>query len=110
MNEEKNDIMEIDLNKMKEEMSLDENLSDASGFWMSTLLRSTYGIIDLPFRLTGEKSDIKELVKTLGMEKRYLNVARSYGLDHPRTYKSKATLNRAAKGFTNKTGIPWPFK
>jgi hypothetical protein len=110
MEEKQDETMVIDLEVIKEELKLNETLSDAAGFWMSTLLKATYGVIDLPFRLAGQKSDIKELVKALGMEKRYLNVAKAYGLTHPTTYKSKATLNRAAKGFTNKTGIPWPFK
>ena len=110
MSKKQEDIMVIDLERMKEEMRLNENLSDATGFWISSLLKATYGMIELPIRLAGQREDIRELVKALGMEKRYLNVAKSHGLTHPRTYKSKARLNKAVKGFESKTGIPWPLK
>ena len=107
------DAVVIDLEEIKKgnyPQALEETLSDITGHWLGVLMKATYGTIDLPFRLQGQRSDIRELIKAMGMEKRYLNVAKSYGLDHPVTYRNKAKLDRATKGFQNKTGIPWPFK
>ena len=36
--------------------------------------------------------------------------ARDYGLDNPRTYKSKSKLKNAVTAFEKATGLKWPFK
>ena len=36
--------------------------------------------------------------------------AKKFGLDDPRTYKSKTKLDKAIKDFEKTTGLVWPFK
>ena len=46
----------------------------------------------------------------IGSEKRYIDVARKYGLDDPRTASNKAKLAKSIASFERETGIKWPFK
>ena len=41
---------------------------------------------------------------------RYYKDYVKYGLDDPRTYRSKYALRGAVKKFERSTGIDWPFK
>ena len=105
----------IDLEKIKAAYVggvLNETYADAVGFWMSSLLKATYGSqgVDLPFQLKGQKGDISALLHALGMEKRYVNTAVSLGLTDPRTIRVKSSLESAVEAFEAKTGIIWPFK
>ena len=54
--------------------------------------------------------DVKAFAGALGGEKKFIEAARKYGLNHPATYKNKAKLNNAIKKFEKQTGITWPFK
>jgi predicted methyltransferase MtxX (methanogen marker protein 4) len=47
-------------------------------------------------------------MQALSAETKYINVARQYGLDDPRTYKNKAKLTSQAAAFKRKTGMNWP--
>jgi hypothetical protein len=91
---------------------LNEAYSDAVGFWISTLMKMTYGRdgVELPFRLAGQKGDLSALLHSIGMEKRYIDTALSLGLDSPQTMKVRSALDAAVNSFEAKTGISWPFK
>ena len=62
------------------------------------------------FNITGTKSEIASYAKALGNEKAFMTSAKKFGLDDPRTYKSKTKLDRAIKNFEKTTGLSWPFK
>ena len=64
----------------------------------------------LPIAFRGRDKDIARFADAIGGEKRYIEAARQYGLDHPTTYKNKAKLNNAIRKFEKDTGIKWPFK
>ena len=64
----------------------------------------------LPIAFRGRDKDIARFADAIGGEKRYIEAARKYGLDHPTTYKNKAKLNNAIRKFEKDTGIKWPFK
>ena len=46
----------------------------------------------------------------IGNEKKYIDTARKYGLEDPKTYKDKSKLKKATNAFERVTGIKWPFK
>jgi hypothetical protein len=105
----------IDLEQIKKAYSngvLNETYADAVGFWMTTLLKATYGShgVELPISLKGQKGDLSALLKAVGMEKRYVDTAVSLGLTNPRTIKVRSALEDAVYRFETKTGIAWPFK
>lgn len=104
----------IDLTEVKKKFNstINEALSDAMSWWTSTLLQATYGSqgIQIPFRLVGSRDELRSLISTMGLERRYLADAARYGLDNPVTYKTKNVLRAAINNFETKTGIPWPFK
>jgi gas vesicle protein len=64
----------------------------------------------LPIAFRGRDKDMARFADAIGGEKKYIEAARQYGLDHPTTYKSKAKLNNAIRKFEKDTGIKWPFK
>ena len=43
-------------------------------------------------------------------ERDYYKVYKKYGLDNPKTYRSKYRLKRAIHDFERKTGMKWPLK
>ena len=45
-----------------------------------------------------------------GNEKKYIDTAKKYGLEDPRTYRDKSKLKKATNSFERITGIKWPFK
>ena len=99
----------IDLEKLKEN-KLNESFLASFGFAMKKLLRAVLGDFSIPVHLKGNPSDIRSFVSALGAERNYIRDFKSFGLDNPRTYRSKATLDTAVGGFERKTGIRWPFK
>ena len=62
------------------------------------------------YHVKGRRSDVEAFAKTLGKEKSYLDAMKKSGLDDPKTFKSKSSLDRAIKGFEKTTGLKWPFK
>jgi len=74
----------------------------------------TYDRIKTPafpsISVTGTKPEISSYAKALGNEKAFMTSAKKFGLDDPRTYKSKTKLDKAIKDFEKTTGLVWPFK
>tara|TARA_Y100001963_G_C6493000_1_gene314301 strand:+ start:243 stop:566 length:324 start_codon:yes stop_codon:yes gene_type:complete len=99
----------IDLSKAKEN-KLDESFLVTFGWAVKKLLKAVLGDISLPVHLKGNPADVRSFVGALGAEKNYIKDYKNFGLDNPRTYKSKATLDTAVGKFERKTGIKWPFK
>ena len=60
--------------------------------------------------IRGTPREIDSFVKTMSSEKRYIEIARKYGLDDPRTAANSARLRSAISSFERETGVKWPIK
>ena len=58
----------------------------------------------------GNRTQVKDFYKALHGEKRYMQSWTKFGLDNPKTIRSKYHLNKAIRNFERSTGIKWPFK
>jgi hypothetical protein len=59
--------------------------------------------------IKGTPSQVASFGDALSKEKRYMETFLNYGLNDPRSFKSKADLNKAVASFERETGIKWPF-
>lgn len=102
---------------------LDESLMKAWGAWNKTLLKYIYGkdtkVVanlneeekeQIEFKIKGEYEDVKSYALALTLEAVYLRSYIEEGKDSPKTLEAKEKANAAAKDFTERTGLPWPFK
>ena len=81
------------------------------GWGVKKLLGMMFGSeAAIPVRIKGNKQEIASFTQAMGKEKKYMKSAAKYGLNNPKTYKSKYELRKAAAKFEKKTGIKWPFK
>ena len=99
----------IDFAKLREQ-KLDESFLAMFGGWVEHILKAMFGGFNIPVAIRGSDREVQSFGAAIGSEKRYIDVAKRYGLDHPSTYRSKAQLQSAAKNFERDTGIKWPFK
>ena len=83
---------------------------DMLGFWVKGILQQMFGAPRVPVTVRGTHSQIKSFANTLQKEKRYIENYNKYGLNNPRTYKSKAQLQNSVSKFERATGLKWPFK
>jgi len=109
LNEEKLVPIVINFNEIRSNQ-LDESWLVMFGGWVEWLLGRMFGTGKIPGKVVGTKREIESFATAMGSEKRYIETAKRYGLDHPTTYKSKSKLNTATKGFEKETGIKWPFE
>tara|TARA_R110000765_G_scaffold361401_1_gene451592 strand:- start:125 stop:466 length:342 start_codon:yes stop_codon:yes gene_type:complete len=58
----------------------------------------------------GTKREVDSFGRALYREKKYMNSYLRHGLKDPRTFRDKARLSKAVKGFERNTGLTWPFK
>lgn len=107
------DLEKLKLDPLNENMlamfaaNLKLMLQDVIGYEVYNLIPSASSKFS---KIKGKKGDVEAFAKTLGREKKYLESWKRYGLDNPKTYKSKRLLDKAITGFQKKTGIKWPFK
>jgi len=101
--------IKINLDEVSRER-LDENFLHMMGAWIRYFLSGIMGDFDIPVTIKGKKRDVELFAKAVGSEKKYLETAKHYGLDHATTYKSKSMLSNAVGKFEKVTGIKWPFK
>lgn len=101
--------VEVDLDIMSKG-ELEESWLRMFGSWAKSLLGTMFSGGEIPVNIKGKPDQVKSFAKTLGREKRYLQNWKDFGLDDPKTYKSKMNLDKSIKGFQRKTGIKWPFK
>jgi len=99
----------IDLDKLKENR-LDESWLAMFGHHIQTILGRMFGGISVPVSVKGSPQEVTAFAKAIGNEKKYIDTARKYGLEDPRTYKDKSKLKNATNSFERITGIKWPFK
>ena len=88
---------------------LEESFLRMFGNITKRLMKYVFGSGAKPnVKITGTKAEIDAYMQALSAETKYINVARQYGLDDPRTYKNKAKLASQAAAFKRKTGMNWP--
>ena len=102
----------IDFSAAKSMDNIDESWLRMFGNWTKYILRAMFGgeVVGPPVRLRGKKRDIESFYKALAREKVYLKTYQRYGLDDPKTYKSRYKLEAAVRDFERRTGLTWPFK
>jgi len=99
----------IDLETLKKKR-IDESFLAMFGHWIKNIVGAMFGDTGIPVSVKGRPSDVRAFARAVGGEAKYIQTAKDYGLDDPRTYMSKATLDQAAGDFEMRTGIKWPFK
>lgn len=99
----------IDLDKLKENR-LDESWLAMFGFHVKTIMQRMFGGSTIPVSVKGSPREVTAFARAIGNEKKYIETARKYGLEDPRTYKDKSLLKKATNAFERVTGIKWPFK
>lgn len=101
---EENEVV-IDLTKE----TLDESWLRMFGTGVSAILNAMFGGTRIPVTVRGNRQEVQAFAKTLSKEKKYLDSYQKFGLDNPKTYRSKFQLNKAVKDFERATGIQWPL-
>jgi len=109
LTEDKLNKIVIDFNELRKQ-ELNESFLAMFGGWVEHILGAMFGNYSLPVNIRGSKREVESFASALGREKKYLDAAKRYGLDHPTTYKSRSRLDTAVKGFEKDTGLKWPFK
>jgi len=99
----------IDLT-VAENGEMNESFLAMFGGGIKMILQRMFGGAKVPLVVRGNKGQVKDFARTLAGEKRYYKDYVKYGLDDPRTYRSKYALRGAVKKFERSTGIDWPFK
>ncbi len=79
------------------EMVLKRMFGGASGPWQSK------------FSVRGTPGQVAAFGDALGKEKKYMETFLKHGLNDPRSFATKADLNKAVANFESETGIKWPF-
>ena len=102
--------LEINLNAAKEGTIIDESWLRMFGTGIKSLLGAMFGGSEIPVAIKGTKSQVESFANTLDKEKRYMSAWKNYGLDNPKTYKSKAQLDQAISKFERITNLNYPFK
>ena len=118
LNEDKIVKIEIDFEELKKNQINESFVSmfgSAVKLLMGYLLRQPGGhlsgnSLSSLYNVSGRRSDVTAFARALGNEKSYIEAIKQNGLDHPDTFKSKTTLQRAIQGFEKATGLKWPFK
>jgi len=89
---------------------VNESFMTMFGTAAKMLLQRMFGAHVPDVKIKGKKSDVSAFADALVKEKQYMETFHAYGLDNPRTYRSKGKLDSAVAKFTRKTGLKWPFK
>ena len=90
---------------------LNESWLTMFGSAIKLVLQRMFGEdIGIPVQVKGSPSDVAAFANTVQREKKYMEALRDYGLNNPRTYRSKAELASSISKFERATGLTWPFK
>ena len=110
LNEDKLEEIVIDFNELRDP-ELKESFLRAFGFMVKGLLGRMFGnTASVKAKIKGTPGEIKAFAKALGSERDYLATLRDYGLDNPRSIRSKSVLKSRVSAFERKTGVNWPFE
>ncbi len=100
----------IDLDELKSGKLTEFNVLQQMGSAIKLIMGQMFGGSAIPVTVRGSRSDVKSFAGTIGREKKYMDAYRKYGLNDPRTYKSRFKLNKSVRDFERKTKLKWPFK
>lgn len=89
---------------------LDESFLLMFGTLVKLMMKRMFGMPTPEINIRGTEQQIAALKNALSYEKKYLETFYALGLDNPRTYRSKAELDKATASFERITGLKWPFK
>jgi len=89
---------------------LNEGFIGTFGITLKKLMTKMFGGEKVPIIVKGTTPEIRAFAKALVHEKDYYKVYTKYGLNDPKTYRSKYRLKRAIHDFERKTGMKWPLK
>ena len=89
---------------------INESFLTMFGTTIKMIMQRMFGGAKVPMMVRGNKRQVKDFARSLACEKRYYKDYVRYGLDDPRTYRSKYALRGAVSKFERSTGIDWPFK
>jgi hypothetical protein len=111
INEEKLQPIIIDFEELKSK-KLNESYYSMMGAWIKMIIDNMFGtsFAGLNLQIRGTEREVRSFTNAVASEKKHIQTARDYGLNNPRTYKSRAILSKAVKGFEKATGLKWPFK
>jgi len=98
----------IDFEKMRK---LDEGIGIFLRTWVTRILKMLLGdAYAVPVKLKGTPGEIRSFVGAMKGEKSYVEAYRQYGLDDPKTFRSRSKLKNSVSNFERTTGIKWPFE
>ena len=111
LNEDQLTEIVIDFDELRSNQ-LNEGYYGSFGAGIKLMLDNVFGMgfLNANVRVRGTPREIQSFQKAFASEARYVKTARDYGLDNPRTYKSKTLLDKAVTGFEKVTGLKWPFR
>jgi len=89
---------------------VNEALLAAQGIMIKTIMKSMFGGYSLPVQVKGSVAQIASFATALGKEKSFMEAFSKFGLDDPKTYKSRSELESAVKKFERVTKLKWPFR
>ena len=99
----------IDLDELKSGKLDEFNVMQQMGSAIKLIMQQMFGGSSVPVSVRGSRGDVKSFARTIGKEKKYMTAYKQYGLNDPRTYKSKFKLNKSVRDFERKTKLKWPF-
>ena len=103
--QKENEVIQIDLSK-----DMNEGVLAQFGAQVEHAMKMMFADTPLGAEIRGTAQQIKSFLRTLGNEKRYLDIFNSAGLGNGETYKSKYRLDQSVREFETSTGVKWPFK
>lgn len=80
------------------------------GSWVEYALKRMMIGLNPKLSIRGNQSQVQAFAKALASEKKYMDTFIQLGLEDPKTYRSKAYLDKAVGQFERKTGLKWPYK
>jgi hypothetical protein len=102
----------INLNAHKQGLISESWLSMFGGaveMLLKAMFKGDTGPFQSKFAVSGTPSQVAAFGDALGKEKRYMETFLKHGLNDPRSFSTKADLNKAVANFERETGIKWPF-
>ena len=106
----KEDVMTPIVIYLTQKNELDESWLRMFGENVKGIFKAMFGNVSIPLQINGSKTDVNSFVNAMHKERNFISTLKRYGLDNPRTYRSRANLNQATSAFERQTGIKWPFK
>jgi len=88
---------------------LNESWLTMFGGAVETILSRMFTNTSIPLTVKGTPAQVASFGDALGKEKRYMEAFKKYGLNDPRTFNSRHSLEKAVANFERETSLKWPF-